>query len=667
MCGIAGIWDRRGASPEALLAQTAAMTETLAHRGPDGNGTWIDAALGVGLGHRRLAIIDLSPTGAQPMVSHCERYVISYNGELYNAPELRRELKIEGSRFSGSSDTEILLAAISTWGLQRALPRCNGMFAFALWDRKERELSLVRDRIGKKPLFWYRRGDLLLFGSEMKALICHPEFDRSLDRNALAAYLRHAYVPAPGGIFAGVEKVLPGSFVQFRHHGTMKRHIYWDVAQHAEKGLAEPRQISMADATAEADELLRDAAIKRTLSDVPLGVFLSGGIDSSLVAAVLSTQGGNRTRTFTVGFSEHAYNEAGHARAVADHLGTDHTEMTVTANDALEVVPKLSEWFDEPFADSSQIPTYLLSALTRQHVTVALSGDGGDEIAAGYVRHGAIGHWWPKAARYPATARRIAAGAISGTPGIVWDGLARMTPPQLRPAHAADKALKFARLLAAKNPIEVYRSLISQWPNPNDLVLGGREPKDVLDEPGLTERFADTTGLFQYLDMTGYLPDDILCKVDRASMAVALEVRSPLLDHRVIEFFWSLPRSYLRDGNERKILLKKLLSHYVPPELFERAKMGFGVPLKQWLRGPLRDWADDLLSVDRLRREGFLQPEPIRNAWDDHISGRADNEHRLWTVLMFQSWRKRWIDSPQVSARPITAAANVVIAAATQH
>lgn len=646
MCGIAGVWDQGGLTADLLYAQTEAMTDAVAHRGPDGSGIWTDPEAGIGLGHRRLAVIDLTPTGAQPMADHSGRFIITYNGEIYNAPELRRDLNAAGERFTGSSDTEILLAAISRWGLERALPHLVGMFAFALWDRKERTLSLVRDRIGKKPLFWYRRRRLVLFGSEMKALMRHDGFERALNRDAVASYLRHAYVPTPDGIFTDVEKVSPGTFARFHSDGSVTRTVYWDIEQCAEQGLRNPRSITLDDAVVEADSLLRDSAIKRTLSDVPLGVFLSGGIDSSLVAALLQTQGGSPVRTFTVGFAEKAYNEADHARAIATHLGTDHTEMTVTPEDALEVVPKLAEWFDEPFGDSSQIPTYLLSALTRQHVTVALSGDGGDEIAAGYVRHGAIGHWWPKAARYPAAARRIAAGAISAAPRAFWDGLASVTPSSLRPAHAADKAQKFAQLLAARNPIDVYRSLTSQWPHPDDLVLGGQEPKDILDAPGLAQRFPDATGLFQYLDMTGYLPDDILCKVDRASMAVALEVRCPLLDHRVIEYFWSLPRSYLRDGNDRKILLKKVLSRYVPPELYERAKMGFGAPIKQWLRGPLRDWAESLLSADRLRREGVLNEKPIRRAWEDHIAGRADYEHRLWTVLMFQSWRERWLDTP---------------------
>jgi asparagine synthase (glutamine-hydrolysing) len=491
----------------------------------------------------------------------------------------------------------------------------------------------------------------------MKALMAHTGFERHLNRDAVAAYFRHAYVPAPLGIFDGVEKVLPGSIVQIRNDGTIARKVYWDVADIAEKALAIPRTISISEAEEEASALIRDAAIKRTLSDVPLGVFLSGGIDSSLVAALLSTQGGSPVRTFTVGFSEQAYNEAGHARAIAAHLGTDHTEMTVRGKDALDTVPKLSDWFDEPFADSSQIPTHLLSALTRQHVAVALSGDGGDEIAAGYIRHGAIHHWWPKAQRYSTTARRIAAGAVAGTPAIVWDGIASVTPSRMRPVHPADKAQKFAHLLAADNPIEVYRSLVSQWPRPNDIVVGGHEPNEILDEPDLTKRFPDATGLFQYLDMSGYLPDDILCKVDRASMAVALEVRCPLLDHRVVEYFWTLPRSYLREGNDRKILLKKILSRYVPAELFERAKTGFAAPIKQWLRGPLRDWAEELLRPERLQREGVLNADPISRAWDDHIAGRADYEHRLWTVLMFQSWRERWLDRPAVEPTLATTSA----------
>jgi asparagine synthase (glutamine-hydrolysing) len=651
MCGIAGAWNRDGVSSDFLRTQLESMTDAVTHRGPDGGGIWIDSNAGIGLGHRRLAILDLSPTGVQPMVDHSGRYVITYNGELYNAPDLKHELERSGEQFRGTSDTEILLAAIAAWGLERALSNFVGMFAFALWDRKNRILSLVRDRVGKKPLFWYRRGNLLLFGSEMKALMRHQEFQRDLNRDAVAAYLRLTYIPTPTGIFASVEKVEPGTMIQFRQDGSIARKVYWDLERCAKSGLRNPRSITLDDAAEEADALLRDAAIKRTLADVPLGVFLSGGVDSSLVTALLQTQIDSPIRTYSVGFAEQAYNEAGHARAVAEHLGTDHTEMTVTADDALRVVPKLSEWFDEPFADSSQIPTHLLSALTRRHITVALSGDGGDEIAAGYVRHGAIGHWWPKIASVPIAIRRLAAAVIMSTPGAVWDALASVTPAQQRPAHARDKAVKFASLLAAENPIEAYRSLTTQWPQPNDLVYDGHEPKSAIDDPSRAQEFPDLTGLFQYLDMASYLPDDILCKVDRASMAVALEVRSPLLDHRVIEFFWSLPRHLLRHGNNRKILLKKILSRYVPPALFERPKMGFAVPIKHWLRGPLRDWAEGLLAEDRLRRENLLNAAPIRRAWQDHLAGRADHEHRLWTILMLQSWRERWLDSPPPNAR----------------
>jgi len=661
MCGIAGLWDRDGISADLLRAETAAMTDAVADRGPDGRGIWTDPAAGIGLGHQRLAIIDLSPTGVQPMANRSGRFVITYNGELYNAPLLKRELETCGEQFRGTSDTEVLLATIATWGLERALPRFVGMFAFALWDRRDRVLSLVRDRIGKKPLFWCRRGNLLLFGSQMKALMSNRRFQRDLNRDAVAAYLRLAYVPSPTGIFSGVEKLAPGTLIQFRQDGSIARNVYWDLGHCAESGLRNPRSITLDDAVEEADALLRDAAIKRTLSDVPLGVFLSGGIDSSLVTALLQTQVGSPVRTYSVGFAEEDYNEAGHARAIANHLGTDHTEMTVTVTDALNVVPKLSDWFDEPFADSSQIPTHLLSALTRRHVTVALSGDGGDEIAAGYVRHGAIGHWWPKVAGLPIALRRLAAGTIAATPGALWDALASIMPARLRPAQARDKAQKFASLLAAENPIAVYRSLTSQWPQPGDLVTDAHEPKSVIDDPVLAKRFPDLTGLFQYLDMATYLPDDILCKVDRASMAVALEVRCPLLDHRVIEYFWSLPRQYLRQGNNRKILLKRILARYVPPALFERPKMGFAVPIKHWLRGPLRDWAEGLLAEDRLRRENLLNARPIRRAWEDHLAGRADHEHRLWTILMFQSWRERWLDSPAtITDRLMPAPASMV-------
>ena len=628
------------------------MTATLAHRGPDGSGIWSDAASGVGLGHRRLAIIDLSPAGAQPMISACERFVITYNGELYNAPQLKSDLQARGQRFVGTSDTEVLLAAVSTWGLKEALHRFVGMFAFALWDRKDRVLSLVRDRIGKKPLYWCRKGPLLLFGSELKALMAHPDFRAELDHDAAAAYLRLAYVPSPCCIFAGAEKIAPGSMIQFANDGTQKRTVYWDLAHCAEAGLRSPRNITLPAAIEEADALLRDAAVKRLLSDVPVGVFLSGGVDSSLVTALLQAQLPEPVRTFSVGFEETGYSEAGHARAIASHLRTDHTELTVTAADALDVVPKLSEWFDEPFADSSQIPTHLLAALTRRHVTVALSGDGGDELAAGYVRHGAIGHWWPMVAKWPVGLRRIAAHAISSVSPAMWDNLAALTPAGVRPAHAGDKAGKFASLLCASGPNEIYRSLVSQWARPADLIAGVHEPEGPLDDPSLSERFPDLTGRFQYLDMAGYLPDDVLCKVDRASMAVALEVRSPLLDHRMIELFWSLPRKLMRDGNNRKVLLKAILARYVPPSLFERAKMGFGVPIGNWMRGPLRDWAESLLAEDRLRRENVLDPAPIRQAWDDHLAGRGNHQYRLWTILMFQSWRERWMtQAPSVSSQ----------------
>lgn len=665
MCGIAGLWDRDLPDVDALQARTAAMTQALAHRGPDAHGVWTDAAAGIGLGHRRLSILDLSPSGAQPMASACGRYVITYNGELYNAPALSQELATRGASYRGTSDTEVLLHAIVAYGLEEALKRSVGMFAFALWDRHERTLTLARDRVGKKPLFWYRRGPLVLFGSEIKALLAHPDFERELDPTAIAGYLRFAYVPAPLSIFAGVEKVPPGAMLELRQDGSIRQTVYWDLARAAEARLNAPRAISEDEAIAEADALLRDAVLKRTLSDVPLGVFLSGGVDSSLVTALLQAQMDKPVRTFSAGFVEKSHDESSHARAIASHLGTDHTELTVTPDETLAVVPRLTEWFDEPFADSSQIPTHLLSALTRQYVTVALSGDGGDEIAAGYVRHGAVGYWWPKVSLLPTALRKSFAGALDHVSPSGWDTFGAMLPASLRPAHIGDKAGKFAHLLRADNPTDAYRSLVSHWDRPRDLIAQAREAGHPMDQTNLAKRFPDPTARYQYLDMASYLPDDILCKVDRASMAVALEVRCPLLDHRVIEYFWSLPRHYLRQGNRRKVLLKRVLARYVQPALFERPKMGFAVPVGAWLRGPLRDWAEDLLSEQRLRRENLFDPAPIRQVWAEHLSGRADHDQRLWIVLMFQSWRERWLSASR--ANPLPAPAKAPAVAHTYH
>ncbi len=619
------------------------MTDVLAHRGPDSSGIWTDPSAGVGLGHRRLAIQDLSSAGAQPMASACGRYVVTYNGEIFNAPDLRRELEAKGERFRGTSDTEAMLACFTRHGVNEALKLFVGQFAFALWDRKEKTLTLVRDRLGLKPLYWFHDGGLTLFGSELKALMRHPDFTRNIDRQAVAAYLRYAYVPSPMSIFARTEKVPPGGLVRIHADGRTEREIWWDLARIAARGLSSPRDVDAQTAADEAEKLLRDAVKKRLLSDVPLGALLSGGIDSSLVVALMQSQSSRPVRTFSIGFAETGYNEAADAAAVARHLGTDHTELILTPDDALAAVPALAEMYDEPFADSSQIPTHLVSVLARKSVTVALSGDGGDEIAAGYHRHAYIGNLWPRLKNIPGPLRHAAAAAIGSVPSRAWNSMSSALPARRRPRLAADKASKFAALIGADSANQAYRELVTHWSIAERLLPGTTRAETIADDDMGMARIENALGRMQYLDMAMYLPDDILCKVDRASMAVALEVRCPLLDHNVVEFFWELPRSLLARSNKGKLLLRQILARHVPEELFERPKMGFGVPIEFWLRGPLREWAEELLDEDRLKREGIFDPAPIRQVWREHLSGRADHQYRLWTILMFQAWHERWM------------------------
>jgi len=645
MCGIAGLWDQRGGSEDSIRAMARAMTEVLAHRGPDGSGLWSAPESGVVLGHRRLAIQDLSPGGAQPMHSACERYVITYNGEIFNAPELRSNLQNEGLKFRSTSDTEVMLACFTHYGFEAGLQKLLGQFAFALWDRREKSLTLVRDRLGLKPLYFLNRDGLVLFGSELKALMRHPDCPKSVNRQALSSYLRYANVPAPLSILEGISKLQPGHWLRIDADGTTSHNLYWDLAALASKGQQQPLDIGADAAREEADILLREAVSARLLSDVPLGAFLSGGIDSSLVVALMQAQSDQKVRTFSIGFAEADYNEADDAAAVAKHLGTDHTQFILTPGDALEVVPGLAGMYDEPFADSSQIPTHLVSKLARRSVTVALSGDGGDEIAAGYNRHAAIGASWPLLSKIPMSLRAMGAGFIDALPSQAWESASRLLPVQKRPRLPADKAVKFAALLRAGSPEEAWRELVTHWPAPGLLQPGIEEAHLPFDDASTLAKMGNAMGLIQYLDMACYLPDDILCKTDRASMAVALEVRCPLLDHRVVEYFWSLPRDLLTRSGKGKLLLRQILAQYVPSELFERPKMGFGVPIEHWLRGPLREWADDLISEERLKREGYFDPAPIRQAWDEHQAKRANHAYRLWTLLMFQAWHARWLGS----------------------
>ena len=639
MCGIAGLLSVPGRyRAEELTAYAERAADSLTHRGPDDEGIWIDAEEGIALAHRRLSIVDLSPAGHQPMVSGDGSSIISYNGEVYNFPELRSELEDDGIEFRGRSDTEVILAGCGHWGTQDTVRRLVGMFAFALWNRRTRSLTLVRDRLGIKPLYWGKFGNLFLFASELKGLRAHSDWVPQIDVNALAAYLRHNYVPAPHSIYRGVQKLEPGCMLTISAGAEPQISRYWDLREIARNAGAHQFQLGDSEAIEQLDILLRDAVKNRMIADVPLGAFLSGGVDSSTVVALMQAQSARPVKTFSIGFNEKNYNEAHHAKAVAAHLGTDHTELYVESDHALNVIPHLSKWYDEPFADSSQIPTFLVSEMTRQHVTVALSGDGGDEVFAGYNRYLWAEALWRRLGWMSPVLRRSVAAAIRIPSPDFWDCVFAAVPAKWRPRQAGDKLYKLADVLCLGDADALYRRLVSQWQQPESLALEAKEPKGILWDDMVREEIPDFLRRMQFMDMMTYLPDDILTKVDRASMAVSLEARVPLLDHRIVEFAWGLPRSMKIRGGQSKWLLRQVLYKHVPKHLIERPKMGFGVPVGRWLRGELRDWAEDLLDETRLRQEGFFDPTPIRLKWADHLSGRCNWDNQLWTVLMFQSW-----------------------------
>jgi len=653
MCGIAGLLSQSRTDLDATVAQ---MVASIRYRGPDDSGVWTDPSAGVGLGHARLSILDLSPEGHQPMSSRTGRYVLSYNGEVYNFAELRSELETCGAAFRGHSDTEIILAAFEAWGIDKSLRRFVGMFAFAIWDRHERRLYLVRDRLGIKPLYFGWVGRSFVFASELKAIRSLREFDSPVDRGALALFTRLAYVPAPHSIYRDLYKLMPGCLFSIGLDQVVSRKNfsaspddsaaswrpvrYWSAKQAAEEGTSRPLVASESDALEQLEVLLRQAVKLRMVADVPLGAFLSGGVDSSLVTALMQAQSATPVRTFTIGFHEAEYNEADHAKQVAAHLGTDHTELYVAPEQARAVIPRLPNLYDEPFGDSSQIPTFLVSELARRHVTVALSGDGGDELFAGYNRYflgrrlwSRIG-WLPKSFRYG-----MAKGIRAFSPeslSTIFHALRFFVPSMQSPG---DKLHKLADILAVKDPDTMYLGLVSQWKDPAQVVREGLEPLITLTDRGQWAGLDDFTLRMMFLDLVTYLPDDILTKVDRASMGVSLEARVPLLDHRLVEFAWRLPLSMkIRREGEGKWLLRRVLDRYVPAPLIERPKMGFGVPIDQWLRGPLREWAEELLDEHRLRQEGYFSPEPIRQKWEEHLSGRRNWQYPLWNVLMFQAW-----------------------------
>ncbi|MBF0124497.1 MAG: asparagine synthase (glutamine-hydrolyzing) [Magnetococcales bacterium] len=642
MCGITGWWDLSAStSPERLTTLGGRMTTALSRRGPDDHGLWSDAAAGIVLGHRRLAILDLSPAGHQPMVSRNGRFVLVYNGEIFNFQEIRAELLRQGCVCRSQCDTEVLLEACALWGVESTVKRCLGMFAFALWDRREKRLVLVRDRLGIKPLYWGRQGNSILFGSQPRSLLAHPDWQPRIDRRALAALLSQGYVADPLSIYQDLSKLQPGHIAVIPATGKHWQLRYWDLPSTV---TSSPRiTATVAEAQTELESLLHDVVQRRMVADVPLGAFLSGGVDSSLVTALMQSHSSRPVRSFSIGFREEGYNEAQHARAVAAHLGTDHTELYVDAQQAIDLVPQLAEIYDEPFADVSQIPTYLLCRLTRQHVTVALSGDGGDELFAGYTRYLMAQQLERLFAHSPGWWRQSGAAVLRAVSPALWDILAQVLPPRRRPTLLGDKLHKLAQILTLSDVKQVYPQLLSFWPLGIELVPNSGSATASMLQEGLLAGIEQ----MQMLDTLGYLPSDILVKVDRASMAVGLEARVPLLDHRLVEFAWRLPLSMKMNQGQGKWLLRQILYRYVPTPLIDRPKMGFGVPIGDWLRGPLRDWAETLLAESALRDGELLNPAPIRQRWREHLSGRRNWQYALWAVLMFQSWRYHWLDGPR--------------------
>jgi asparagine synthase (glutamine-hydrolysing) len=617
------------------------MCQAIAHRGPDDEGVWTDPENGIALGFRRLAIIDVSPAGHQPMTSQSGRYMVVFNGEIYNFAAIRAQLG-DDAQWRGHSDTEVLLAAIEQWGLEPAIRRCAGMFAIALWDRQEHALHLIRDRLGEKPLYYGVFDGTLLFGSELKALRVHPAWRGKIDRRSLSLYLRHNYVPAPYSIYESVRKVVPGTIATFRGPvADPDVATYWSALEVAEHGVRDPLNGGDGDSVAQLESLLRRVIGDEMVSDVPLGAFLSGGVDSSALVALMQADSTQPVKTFTIGFQEDAHNEAPHAEAVARHLGTDHTTLYVTPRETMEVIPRLPEIYDEPFADSSQIPTFLVAQLARKDVTVSLSGEGGDELFAGYNRYFWGERLWRQLAPIPQSARALMGRSLRAISPAGWDSaFAAMTPLLPKRFHTATpggKVHKVAAFMSADSPDALYRGLMTHWRDPA-AITSAAEPRTVLTSESGLPSFEGVVNRMRFFDIVTELPDDILVKVDRATMAVSLESRAPFLHPDVVEFAWRIPPSQqVRDG-QGKWLLRQVLYKYVPRELIERPKMGFGVPIADWLRGPLREWADALISPDRLRREGYLAPEPIRKAWTEHQSGSADNSHLLWGILMFQAW-----------------------------
>lgn len=644
MCGICGFIDFEGlAGDEKCISRMAAR---LRHRGPDDFGTWSDRGSGIALGHTRLSIVDLSPEGHQPMRSASGRFTIVFNGEIYNFQELATILRMRGHKFRGHSDTEVMLAAFEEWGIENALKLFNGMFALGVWDATTRTLTLARDRLGEKPLYYGWQHNTFLFGSELKALRAHPAFDTTVDRSVLALFMAFSYVPAPYSIYQTIRKLPAGTFLtlpvspeETRRRTLFAPERYWNIYDVRAKGIAEPFDGSDQEAQQQLECLLLDAVRIRMLADVPLGAFLSGGVDSSLTVALMQGQSSTPVRTFSIGFSEQEYNESAFAAGVARHLGTQHTELRVTPGEALAVIPRLSELYDEPFADSSQVPTFLLSALTRKHVTVSLSGDGGDELFMGYPRYfWAVDLW--KMSRFIPRRLDFLSGLLARLPLRTWRGAARVAQfvrghPMQRLDHRIRRALG---VLHARSPSELYRSMVTHWGDPFHLVKGSGPLQHHIADPATWEDPRGFLRQMMFADIVAYLPDDILVKVDRAAMGVALETRIPFLDPRVVEFSYTLPTEYFVRHGVDKWILRQILYRYVPRDLVERPKMGFGIPIEYWLKGELRPWAEALLDERRIEQEGYFESAPIREKWREFVSDAGSWDPLLWDVLMFQAW-----------------------------
>ncbi|MBN2139776.1 MAG: asparagine synthase (glutamine-hydrolyzing) [Desulfovibrionaceae bacterium] len=630
MCGITGVFSPHESIPAEAGDALRAMAESLAHRGPDASGVWLDPEAGCGLGHRRLSIIELSPLGGQPMVSSCGRYVLVFNGEVYNFKALRRELEALGRVFRGGSDTEVALEAVAHWGLEQALERFVGMFALAVWDRGQRVLRLARDRLGIKPLYygWTAGRKLFVFGSELKALKAWPGFDNQLDRDALALFFRYGYVPGPHSIYREVSKLMPGRVLSLgKGEAEPRIRTYWSAEEVWSRGAARPFAGTEAEAVDGLEALLKDSVALRMIADVPLGAFLSGGVDSSLVVALMQAQSSRPVRTFSIGFKERRFNEADHARAVAGYLGAEHTELCLSPQDLLEVVPDMPRHWDEPFADSSQIPTFCVSRLARQGVTVSLSGDGGDELFNGYDRYHFIDRVWRLAHRVPRTARKVLAATGKALPESLYLVLGRLGP----------KIRWRLDALGCKDFQDFYRYLFSHHRDPARFVLGAREPQTAFTRP-LAASGLDRYQVMSLLDLLAYLPDDILTKVDRASMAVGLEARVPILDHRVVELAACLPTTMKVKAGRGKWVLRQVLYRHLPRQLVDRPKMGFGVPVEDWLAKDLREWCESLLDPAMIRAQGFLDVDEVGRMWRGYLGGQKNWCHQLWDVLMFQAW-----------------------------